>query len=364
MHVVDRLLLLTDCSFPITDIASSGDGCVSGLPWSSRFIPYMCLQCCPQVGYNKILSKIIKNNINYKYFLRPESEKCIAASVGEGHTYSGAKVRGICDKLKLFARDKKYFSKISIIAGSNDCSVNSCTTDFILEDMREALECATKIAEKVCLSSILPRTDIGAAQLKAENINPRLREMCTRMPKVAFVDHDHNFRLADKTPNTSFLDADGLHLSQQGCEALDLPALYRTRRQYSSYPPRAQSYRHKPVFTNNQQWNYQSSQSNGFSSHPAPQTTSSDLYFPNAIMQRQHFNYGNSHINSSVAQQPQSQYSSNRHPTQIPDYQPIVCNRCGMNHATSMCMMNQNVSCGYCISVYHTTSACGNYLRP
>ena len=281
-------------------------------------------------------------------------------------TYSGAKVRGIRDKLKLFARDKKYFSKISIIAGSNDCSVNSCTTDVILEDMRETLECATKIAEKVCLSSIILRTDIGAAQLKAKNINPRLREMCTRMPKVAFVDHDHNFRLADKTPNTSFLDADGLHLSQQGCEALiknlDLPALYRARRQYSSYQPRAQSYRHKPVFANNQQLNYQSSQSNGYSSHPAPQTISSDLYFPNAFMQRQHFNYGNSHINSSFAQQPQ--YSSHRHPTQSPGYQPIVCNRCGMNHATSMCLMNQNVSCGYCGSVYHTTSACGNYLRP
>ena len=151
-------------------------------------------------------------------------------------TYSGAKMSIIKEKLNLYARDNKYFSSVYIVAGTNDCSVTSINTDRITEDTLQTLETACKIADKVYLSSILPRTDNGEAQLKSENTNTRLRQLCPRMSKVTFVDHDRNFRLSDNSINDAYSDRDGLHLNQSGCDRLvknlKINATFRDRRSY------------------------------------------------------------------------------------------------------------------------------------
>ena len=102
-----------------------------------------------------------------------------------------------------------------------------------MEDTTQVLETATKIADKVVLSSILPRTDNSTAHLKGENINPQFRNLCMRMPKVHFIDNDKNFRLADASPNDAYVDLSGLHLSKQGTQQLiknlEVKAVFRKR---------------------------------------------------------------------------------------------------------------------------------------
>ena len=153
-------------------------------------------------------------------------------------TLPGAKISGVKDHIAKLARVGKRFSAINIVAGTNNCSLSNQSTEKILEDTLQTLECASNIADKVVLSSILPRTDDGAALLKLENTNPRLRDLCLRMPKVTFVNHDKNFRLSDRTPNRSFLSPDGLHLNHTGSAQLinnlGIQATVKQRRRHNS----------------------------------------------------------------------------------------------------------------------------------
>ena len=135
-------------------------------------------------------------------------------------SFSGAKLCFIKNKLETFAQNKKCFSNVYIVAGSNDCAVLNTSTDSILQDATEVLKVASQIANKVFFSSIISRTDNGQAQLKSENTNLKIREMCARMPKVSYIDNDKNFRFADMSPNDAYLDMFGLHLNKQGTERL------------------------------------------------------------------------------------------------------------------------------------------------
>ena len=98
-------------------------------------------------------------------------------------TLPGAKLNVVKENITKLARNGNKFSVINIVAGTNDCSANNHNIEVILEDARQTLECASNVAEKVVMSSILPRNDRdGQAHLKLENLNPRLRDMCVRMP--------------------------------------------------------------------------------------------------------------------------------------------------------------------------------------
>ena len=181
-------------------------------------------------------------------------------------THSGARITVIKDKLENYVKENKTFSSIYIVGGSNDCSLPNISTERIAGDMHGVLTTASKMTNKVYLSSIIPRTDNGPAQLISENANLRLRELCSRNPNWNFVDQDTNFRLEDRGIKKSFLHEDGLHLSQPGSEALirsfNIPATYRNRRQYANkrnqqnnmvngnhvayYPPQMSNTQHAP----------------------------------------------------------------------------------------------------------------------
>ena len=168
-------------------------------------------------------------------------------------TFPGAKMNVIKEKLSLFARDNKKFSHIYIVAGTNNCALY--TTDMILEDTQQTLERAAKLSNTVTLSSILPRTDNSSAQLKLENTNFHLKDMCIRMANVKFVDNDSKFRLADKTPNDALLETDGLHLNHQGSlhliKNLGITASVCKRQQFISrkfnQPPKTQGFQQKEL---------------------------------------------------------------------------------------------------------------------
>ena len=113
------------------------------------------------------------------------------------------------------SKDKMTFSKVILMAGSNDCSCSDSTTQSIMQDMTEAVTEAKKVSSEVCISSIIPRTDDGSAQLKAENVNLEFKQYADQSLDVSFLDNDKTFRLADKSPNDGYL-IDGHHLSYSG----------------------------------------------------------------------------------------------------------------------------------------------------
>ena len=158
-------------------------------------------------------------------------------------TLPGAKLSTIKENLELFAKKNNSYCKIYIVGGTNNCSILNRTTESITNEAQQLLECASQITEKVFFSSILPRLDDGAAQLKAENVNPQIKEICSRNPKFVYIDNDVNFRLADKSPNEGYLEDDGLHINEKGTERLiknfGVQATFRRRnnnnRTYQSY---------------------------------------------------------------------------------------------------------------------------------
>ena len=79
------------------------------------------------------------------------------------HSVSGAKIKDISSAITKMSKDKMTFSKVILMAGSNDCSCSDSTTQSIMQDMVEAVAGAKKVSSEVCISSIIPRTDEGSA---------------------------------------------------------------------------------------------------------------------------------------------------------------------------------------------------------
>ena len=277
-------------------------------------------------------------------------------------TFPGAKMNVIKEKLSLFARDNKKFSHIYIVAGTNNCALSNYTTDMILEDTQQTLECAAKLSNTVTLSSILPRTDNSSAQLKLENTNLRLKDMCIRMPKVKFVDNDSKFRLADKTPNDALLEADGLHLNHQGSlhliKNLGITASVRKRQQFISrkfpQPSKTQGFQQKELPVSRPQ---PTGRSGTFGQNYQPQQ-----YVPVTNPQPSHQVYYPQQ-QSRFQNNPNSQYIANQFPAVSNFYQPVSCRRCGRSHYTETCQVDPSVICFSCGAIGHTSNACGNYYH-
>ena len=114
---------------------------------------------------------------------------------------------------------EESFSGIILVAGTNDCACSEKTSQDILDDLIETVTEAKKISPVVTISSITPRTDDGAAQLKAESLNILIKQYTNQTQDVQFIDNDNSFRLADRSPNDGYL-IDGHHLSYSGSERL------------------------------------------------------------------------------------------------------------------------------------------------
>jgi ABC-type transporter Mla subunit MlaD len=111
------------------------------------------------------------------------------------------------------------YDTVYIVGGSIYCETDD-TTQKIADLARTTVTNALKIGDKVVLSSILPRTDNGEANLKGENVNRLLRDICNQINEVTFCNNDGSFRLADQSPNDAYLMPHGHHLNYKGSERL------------------------------------------------------------------------------------------------------------------------------------------------
>ena len=140
---------------------------------------------------------------------------------------SGAKFKDISSSLNKKAQNDKSYKEIVLVAGSNDCSQSENTTESIMTDLENTVSEAMKITTSVKISSILPRTDNGSAQLKAESVNIQCKQFSDQNAHIKFISNDETFRLADISPNDGYL-IDGHHLTYTGSERLiknlDIPA--------------------------------------------------------------------------------------------------------------------------------------------
>ena len=135
----------------------------------------------------------------------------------EVRSLSGATFISIKDTLKLYESDNKRYDNIYIIAGTNDCSKQSSTAS-IINAAGEVFNQAKKISNNILFSSITPRTDNGPANLKVQNVNLSLKNLCSQS-NVKFIDNDGTFLTSDKSPNDALL-LDGLHLNDRGTTKL------------------------------------------------------------------------------------------------------------------------------------------------
>ena len=135
----------------------------------------------------------------------------------EVRSLSGATFISIKDTLKLYESDNKRYDNIYIIAGTNDCSKQSSTAS-IINAAGEVFNQAKKISNNILFSSITPRTDSGPANLKIQNVNLSLKNLCSQS-NVKFIDNDGTFLTSDKSPNDALL-LDGLHLNDRGTTKL------------------------------------------------------------------------------------------------------------------------------------------------
>ena len=135
---------------------------------------------------------------------------------------SGAKFKDTSSSLNKKAQNDKSYKEIVLVAGSNDCSQSENTTESIMRDLENTVSEAMKITTSVNISSILPRTDNGSAQLKTDSVNIQFSDQNAH---IKFIGNDETFRLADKSPNDGYL-IDGHHLTYTGNERLIKKIVY------------------------------------------------------------------------------------------------------------------------------------------
>jgi lysophospholipase L1-like esterase len=116
----------------------------------------------------------------------------------------------LTDKLKA----KTSYNKITIVAGGNDCDINS--VDTMTKDVSEMVMQAKTMATTVEICSILPCAGNPAKQDKIDQYNSATTGTCKKLG-ASFVNNDPGFRLADGEINEGFLQDDGIHPNQAGC---------------------------------------------------------------------------------------------------------------------------------------------------
>ncbi len=90
--------------------------------------------------------------------------------------------------------------------------------DGVIEKYKLLLEKAAGMAEKVTLSSILPRKD--KATEKVDILNAGLVTLCDDLPQVEYINNDPLFKLQDGEINDGYLIGDGPHLTKSGTNKL------------------------------------------------------------------------------------------------------------------------------------------------
>ena len=136
-------------------------------------------------------------------------------------TASHMKVMTNVSKLANVTSELKKFDKLEsifIVNGTNDCNSQRDATD-IVEDFKSLLNEAKGRADKVVLSSIVPRTDKPDVLEKINTVNQML-VVVTNEAHVTFINNDENFLYRNNSVDKNLLQLDECHLSHLGVTRL------------------------------------------------------------------------------------------------------------------------------------------------
>ena len=92
---------------------------------------------------------------------------------------SGIKFKAVTEKLADLESQQNRFKMIHVVTSSSDCNLNESSCESIVQNVKESIDQTLKISENVQISSILPRTDDQEANIKAENTNLSLKDLCS-----------------------------------------------------------------------------------------------------------------------------------------------------------------------------------------
>ena len=127
----------------------------------------------------------------------------------------GAKVDDFSKTIASMPASKKY-KEVILIAGSVD--LESRSQSDVINAFKAFAVCASDRADKIVISSVLPRTDKDLSDA-AKELNNELKTMC-ETDGYEFIDHDPEFHVLSGDVNRALFTEDGLHLSQAGVVSL------------------------------------------------------------------------------------------------------------------------------------------------
>jgi ribA/ribD-fused uncharacterized protein len=134
-------------------------------------------------------------------------------------SHGGARFNDLRKCIRQINPKKQQFQNIYIVCGTNDISTKK-PAEKIAKECEKLLQEATLRAEKVHLSSVMPRMDSQSFSTKIDTLNQFLTTLANTH-KVTFINNDKNFKYRDDTTDVSLLSpADSLHLSLQGTTKL------------------------------------------------------------------------------------------------------------------------------------------------
>ena len=129
----------------------------------------------------------------------------------------------IVDITEHLTNDAAHYRQVVICVGTNNCA-DDIDIDQLTQQYEELVRVAAdKVSstDDIIISSVPPRTDKVERQRHVEELNSLLQDLATKVG-ARYISHDLSFRLADGQPNDGYLLADGLHLSNRGCNRLVL----------------------------------------------------------------------------------------------------------------------------------------------
>ena len=102
-----------------------------------------------------------------------------------------------------------------LVVGGNDCDTRDAndikTASAIIDDYRTLVSVAKTKAERVIVSTVVPRLKSLEVRTRIDDVNAGLQVMCGD-EDVTFVDNTNSFHLGDGSINDGYYEQDGTHL--------------------------------------------------------------------------------------------------------------------------------------------------------
>ena len=160
---------------------------------------------------------------------------------------SGAKQKDVIEQLAIQGHK---FKRICLVVGSSDCDDSNRTTASVMEERHMLLDEAKKYAEKVIVSSLLPR-DNPNTQCKIDLVNRATKDtcICNSDPCLDYVCNDGYFKLADQSQNEAMFVNDGVHPTYCGASKLLHNLGLHNDTQVKRWMPPQSTMNHHPILT-------------------------------------------------------------------------------------------------------------------